>query len=276
MKVQILYDFMVGPWGGGNQFLKALREYFIRSGIYTEKPFEADTLLINSHHCIPEAITLKRKFPGKRIVHRIDGPITIVRGQDNGLERVIHLFNLIAADASVFQSEWSRFENYKAGYIENHFETTIMNAPDQEYFNRKNRIPFSKNRKIRIISTSWSGNWRKGFEVYHWLDNHLDFNRYEMTFIGNSPIRFKNICHISPLGKIELSTELKKNDIYLIASKKDPCSNALIEAMHCGLPAIALADGGHPEIVGNGGVLFSTLYAAYKYIAADQVCQSSP
>ena len=49
----------------------------------------------------------------------------------------------------------------------------------------------------------------------------------------------------------------KKHDIFITASKKDPCSNALIEALHCGLPAIALNDGGHPEIVKNGGELFN-------------------
>ncbi|MFH1634449.1 MAG: glycosyltransferase family 1 protein, partial [Chloroflexota bacterium] len=36
----------------------------------------------------------------------------------------------------------------------------------------------------------------------------------------------------------------------------DPCSNALIEALACGLPALYLNDGGHPELVGFGGLPF--------------------
>ena len=39
-------------------------------------------------------------------------------------------------------------------------------------------------------------------------------------------------------------------------SQDDPCSNSLIEALHCGLPAIVLNSGGHPEIIGNAGVKF--------------------
>ena len=49
----------------------------------------------------------------------------------------------------------------------------------------------------------------------------------------------------------------RSQDIYLTASQNDPCSNALIEAMSCGLPSVALKSGGHPELVGSGGLCFS-------------------
>ncbi|MCB0080983.1 MAG: hypothetical protein KDE47_08645, partial [Caldilineaceae bacterium] len=35
-----------------------------------------------------------------------------------------------------------------------------------------------------------------------------------------------------------------------------PCSNALIEALACGLPALYFDDGGHPELVDQGGLPF--------------------
>ena len=44
----------------------------------------------------------------------------------------------------------------------------------------------------------------------------------------------------------------------MTASEDDPCSNALIEAIHCGLPAVYLESGGHNELVGGGGVGFSS------------------
>ena len=47
----------------------------------------------------------------------------------------------------------------------------------------------------------------------------------------------------------ELSNELRENDIFIFASKKEACSNAFIEAANCGLPAVALNDGGNPEIL---------------------------
>jgi len=49
---------------------------------------------------------------------------------------------------------------------------------------------------------------------------------------------------------------LKDHNIYITASRNDPCSNALIEALHCGLPAVARDDGGHPEIIGEAGEFF--------------------
>ena len=49
---------------------------------------------------------------------------------------------------------------------------------------------------------------------------------------------------------------MREHDIYITASKNDPCSNSLIEALHCGLPAVARNDGGHPEIIGEAGAFF--------------------
>jgi glycosyltransferase involved in cell wall biosynthesis len=54
-----------------------------------------------------------------------------------------------------------------------------------------------------------------------------------------------------------MSRLLKEHDIFITASENDPCSNSLIEAMHCGLPAVALNSGGHPEIIKKGGELFN-------------------
>ena len=54
----------------------------------------------------------------------------------------------------------------------------------------------------------------------------------------------------------QLADCLRNFDIYITASENDPCSNALIEALSCGLPAIFLRSGGHPELVGMGGLGF--------------------
>ena len=48
-----------------------------------------------------------------------------------------------------------------------------------------------------------------------------------------------------------------QHDLFITASIDDPCSNSLIEAMHCGLPSLVRNSGGHPEIVGEGGLLFN-------------------
>jgi len=259
-KINILFDFKKGPWGGGNQFLLALRNYLIKNNRYEETSEKAKIILFNSFQEQKDSkriIFLKKQIYERIIVMRIDGPVFLIRGKDYNVDKNIYQFNDLLADATIFQSEWSRQENYKLGMKPNKFEVVIMNAPNPLIFNKKDKIPFSKDRKIRLIATSWSSNWNKGFETYKWLDEHLDFSKYEMTFIGNSPIEFKNIKHIHPLKSEDLAKELKRSDVYITASKKDPCSNSLIEAMHCGLPAIGLRDGGHPEIIRRGGELFN-------------------
>lgn len=260
MKIHILYTFIEGPYGGGNQFLKGLRDYLSSKRKYNIKSSNSEEILFNSMNYTNKELKnlyqLRRK--GKILIHRVDGPILLYRGKDWQVDKEIYLLNQTLADATIFQSEWSRQENYKLGMKPNKFEIVIMNAPDPLIFNKNGKVPFSNKRKIKLIATSWSSNWNKGFETYKWLDEHLDFSKYKMTFIGNSPIEFKNIKHILPLSSTNLAKELKKNDIYITASKKDPCSNSLIEAMHCGLPSIGFRDGGHPEILKKGGELFDT------------------
>ena len=64
---------------------------------------------------------------------------------------------------------------------------------------------------------------------------------------------------MGPLESGPLAEELRRHDAYIAASRNDPCSNALVEALACGLPAVYRASGGHPELVGDAGVPFSEL-----------------
>jgi glycosyltransferase involved in cell wall biosynthesis len=259
MKIHIIFSFKNGPYGGGNQFLKALRAQFIENEAYAERPEEADVFLFNSFQDIRPTLTFKRKFPGKPFVHRVDGPISLYRNsQSPAVDRTIFSVNDTIADATVFQSRFSLETNRLLGMKESRFEAIIYNAPDNSvFFPDTQDKPLSKPyRKTRLISTSWSSNPMKGFDVYRHLDEHLDFDRYEYLFVGNTPVPFRNIQVLPAQTSQKLAELLRSSDIYITASRKDPCSNSLIEAIACGLPAIALNDGGHPELVGKGGELF--------------------
>jgi glycosyltransferase involved in cell wall biosynthesis len=109
---------------------------------------------------------------------------------------------------------------------------------------------------LRVVISSWSKNWKKGFRDYQWLDENLDFSRFEVTFIGNSPVLFRNIRMVAPLSPEKLADQLREHDAYLTATEQEACSNSLLEALHCGLPCIAKNDGGTPELVGSAGELF--------------------
>ena len=274
MKIHIIFDITDGPRGGGNQFLKALISGLTRRGCYTDNADDAQIYLYNSYQFIDDVCALKKKYPGKTFIHRIDGPIRLYNSLSDRRDHVTNDANRLIADATIFQSEWSRRENYCLGLCPSPFEATIPNAVDPDIFSREGKAEFSATGKIKLIAVSWSNNPKKGFDTYCWLDDNLDFERYAMTFIGNTPVSFKNIHTLAPLNSRQVAEELKNHDIFITAAQKDPCSNALIEALSCGLPVIALRDGGHPEIVNNAGLLFETpdeLPALLERISRDYV-----
>jgi glycosyltransferase involved in cell wall biosynthesis/SAM-dependent methyltransferase len=259
MKIHILYKFVEGPWGGGNQFLKALREYFRKAEVYSESAEDADVTLFNSYPFSSEYLfnlvfKLKNKS-NKILIHRVDGPIFYGRGKDKIIDEIIFKFNNIVVDGTVFQSNWCRKNNYELGMKKSPYETVIINAPDTCIFNSEGKKPFDE-KKIKLIAVSWSSNIRKGFDIYKFLDEHLDFNKYEMTFVGNSSIEFKKIKWIKPVSTKELAKILKEHDIYITASRYEACPNTLIEALHCGLPAVSRNRGVDPEILSEAVELF--------------------
>jgi glycosyltransferase involved in cell wall biosynthesis len=257
VKVHILFEFKEGPWGGGNQFLKSLRKYLYSMDAYDENVETAQAILFNSHQCIGKVAKARLNHPEKTFIHRIDGPIRLYNQTNDKRDNVVFAANRYLADATVFQSTWSQQQNHRLGLHQKAFETIIPNAPESTIFNRRENKPFSTSRRTRLIATSWSPNWKKGFDVYQWLDENLDFNKYEMVFVGKSPVRFNNIKTIPPLSSEDVAEKLKESDIFIFASPIEACSNSLLEALHCGLPAIGPNQSSTPEIIAGGGETFS-------------------
>jgi glycosyltransferase involved in cell wall biosynthesis len=191
------------------------------------------------------------------MVHRVDGPISAYRGWDNGTDQRIWQINHELADATIFQSHYSLQKHLELG-LEMRNPCVIMNAVDGDIFHPHGHIAFERQRKIRLVSTSWSDNPNKGAATYQWIEDHLDWERFDYTFVGRSPIRFQRIHMREPLSSTELAAVLRQHDIFITASVNDPCSNSLIEALACGLPVLYLHSGGHPEIVGQAGLGFSS------------------
>jgi glycosyltransferase involved in cell wall biosynthesis len=267
VKIHIWFSFVDGPWGGGNQFLLALREKLESLGCFAESVAEADAILVNSHHfgSISDftklMASIRRIGHPVSILHRVVGSIAVARGYSRGLltDQLIATFNQLFADGTIFQSDWSRIVGHSIGISKDQAETVIVNAPDARWFYpMAQRLNKPSGKRLRIVATSWSANWRKGFDIYRYLDEALDHSRYEFIFVGNSPIQFQNSRLVPPLGSQELGDLLRTADIYLTATVDDACSNAVVEALHCGLPVVARNSGGHPELVGNCGSMFDS------------------
>jgi glycosyltransferase involved in cell wall biosynthesis len=256
----LFHEFAPPPTGGGHQFLRALVAELERRGLVVELnriSRGTPVCLFNSFNF--DFRRLRRLAHAEcRMVHRVDGPIGVYRGWDDGTDGRIEKINRELADATVVQSQFSLQAHRDLG-IELRAPVVIGNAADPALFHPPAaREPLS-GRKLRLIATSWSDNPNKGADVFRWLDRHLDTDRFELTFVGRSPEPFIRLAALGPLDSSPLAEELRRHDAYIAASRNDPCSNALLEALACGLPAVYRASGGHPELVGDAGVPFSEL-----------------
>ncbi len=258
LTVGLWHSFFKPPYGGGNQFMMALRKGMARRGVdvrENELQTGIDAYVLNSIHFDVDRFLDFSREHRINVIHRIDGPIFLIRGFDREKDELCYQLNEQFASATVLQSAWTYQRIVDMGYRPVR-PVIIHNAVDSDIFHSRGRVPFDRKRKTRIIATSWSGNPRKGGPTYKWMEDHLDWDRYELTFVGNASETFERINHIPPVPSEELASLLRQHDIYITASRNDPCSNALIEAMACGLPALYYNDGGHPELVGCGGLPF--------------------
>jgi glycosyltransferase involved in cell wall biosynthesis len=193
---------------------------------------------------------------GCRVVHRVDGPIALYRGRDDGADRTIVEINAALADATIFQSRWSLEASTSLG-LELREPVVIPNAVDPAIFHPPaDREPLGE-RKMRLITTSWSDNPNKGAETYRRLEGLLDWSRFDWTYVGRIGVPLERIRVVPPLPSTELADLLRTHDVFVTASLNDPASNALLEALACGLPAVYAGSGGHAEIAGDAGFAFS-------------------
>lgn len=256
--VSLWHTFFKPPYGGGNQFMLALRKGLLAKGVdvrHNELSDDIDAHVLNSIHFDVDRFLEFSQCHRINVIHRIDGPIHLIRGFDREKDELCYMLNERFASATVLQSAWTYQRIVEMGYRPVS-PTIVHNAVDPDIFHSRNRAPFNRKGRIRLISTSWSNNPRKGGPTYKWIEEHLDWDRFEYTFVGNASEPFNRIRRIDPVPSDELGDLLREHHIYITASQSDPCSNALIEALACGLPALYFDDGGHPELVGTGGLPF--------------------
>ena len=253
----IFHELAPPPSGGGHQFLRALALELGRRGLEVEH----NRISAGTPSCLFNSFNFDfgrlRRFArsGRTMVHRVDGPIGVYRGFDDGTDQRIAEINRQLADTTVLQSRYSLEKHAELG-IDLRDPVVLPNAVDPSIFHPPERYEPVDGRKVRLIASSWSDNRRKGAESLVWLDRHLDWERYEMTFVGRAPERFERIRAVGPVDSGQVAELLRRHDVYLAPSRDDPCSNALLEALACGLPAAFLESGGHPELVGKGGLPF--------------------
>jgi glycosyltransferase involved in cell wall biosynthesis len=255
--VAVFHDFVAPPSGGGHQFLSGLLRELQRRGL----EIEVNRISAGTPSCLFNSFNFDghrlRRFAreGCRMVHRVDGPIGVYRGFDDGTDRHIFELNQALADATIFQSHYSLEKHLELG-LELREPVVIPNAPDPAIFSPDGRVPLGDG-PVRLITTSWSDNPRKGADVIAELEGLVDPRRYELTFVGRSPVRFERARMIPPVPTAEVVRLLREHHVFVFASLNEACSNALLEALACGLPALYVDSGSNAEVVGAAGVSFA-------------------
>ncbi|GBE39932.1 glycosyl transferases group 1 [bacterium BMS3Bbin08] len=280
IRVFINYKTTDMPWGGSNSFLCALKEFSTNLKdfeLISDKHADFDLMLLNTAYTAPgRYISLKQvrryhehgysnlfKYILKRfkkrqikIVLRLDGLRRFYAEMPEAEGDRIQLSLIRFADAVIFQSDESlnQFKKITGDIPVQHY--IIHNGVNQKIFNMEGKRFWNKKDKLKIFTTSWSTNPRKGFGDIVRLSL---IDGVTVNFVGNWP---KEINH----GKVYLkpsmpqnllSEEYKKNDVFFFPSRNEACPNVIYEALSCGLPVIYHPSGGTPEIASRYGVEFS-------------------
>ena len=248
MKVMISRKPKDGPWGGGNLFIKGLEKCLKTRGhqVFYEFTQDLDFIFMIDPRpsdygvSVNEILQYKHFFPKTQIVHRINE--CDKRKGTNNLDPIL-LQCTDHVDHVVFISEWLQQYFIEKG-LKRKDTSVIYNGCNTDHFNFDKRVESID--KVHLVTHHWSDNIMKGYDFYKELDDILIEKGWEFTFIGRfcKDIKTKNITLLDPSTGNQLADKIKMGNIYITASKWEPCGMHHIEGAACGLPVIYHEMGG--------------------------------
>lgn len=250
------------PYGGGNQFLCKMVQLLSQEGHKVTFNLEEGIDIIflmdprpgDIGYSIQHVDLYKKHFPNVKIIHRINE--CDKRKGTNFIDDLL-LESTKIADRVVFISQWLADYFHDKGFNKTHH--VVYNGCDTSIFNpREEKI---LNSPVKLVTHHWSDNWLKGFDLYTKIDEHLESNSdFEFTYVGRYYRDYKpkatNV--VLPLHGEALANELKSHDIYITASRWEPCGMHHLEGAASGLPVLYHSEtGGIKESCVNHGEEFS-------------------
>ena len=268
MRVYLNLEPRSGAYGGANAFLRTLTKELRRRGVsFTSDPHEqVDVALVNALTGgvgVHDLCRLAER--GIPVVHRKTG----YRGRGApGLRAVVG--GVVVGDAhQVAFSPFVRHSIFQSGYSRDVFVASrftgsysiVPNGVDEAVFNREpgrgSRSPWRDGEPVRVIVSTWSSDETKGFRLYREIDATLAGRRdVRLALVGRVPAgtRLTSFRMHRPRGPSRLAALLKREHVLLHLTEHESCSNALIEGINCGLPAVYLDSGANDEVARAYGV----------------------
>jgi len=257
-KVLINRKPVEGPWGGGNNFVKAIHKYAPKYGFTPVHKFDENIDLIfmidprydELRISINEIAQYKQWRPETRVVYRIN-ECDKRKGLVNDIDPVIKAASDVT-DLCVFISNWIMDYHTKDNWRcpRNH---VVYSGTNKNHFHSRDKLD---NGKINLVTHHWSDNPMKGQDIYQKLDKWVGANTdFTFTYIGRTKACFENTTVIPPTFGSDLGEKLSQYDVYISASRHDPGPNHIIESLACEIPTYALhTSGGAVELVGESHV----------------------
>lgn len=193
---------------------------------------------------------------------------------------------ILVADHVVYQSDFSR--RIHSGYFPRKPYDVITNGG--VYVGASSGVRHRGGDEIRLVTIY--DDWKPAKRISDLLDfvawaNEAGGARVRLTVLGYSgripacaPARMRGQLESSPYVRTlprftafhgEFADALRDGDVYVTLTYRDPCPNAVIEAMAHGLPVVGVRSGGMADIVGDAGVLLAAddfsdgFYASHRF-----------
>ena len=250
MKSYINRRIHLGPWGGGNMFVKAYHEHgdqpnveVLRGYTYNIVP---DVMLLVGLEAegddvgVEQAIYYKMGMnPNVKLVLRVNEN-DARKGTDHMDDALLTVSQHI--DGTVFVSKWLQQYFVAKGWACAN-QAVIVNGVDRSVFKPG---PKANDGRLHIVAHHWSDNRMKGADIYEEIDRLVGErpDKFAFTYIGRHQCGFKHTRVVRPLAGRALGEELGKHDVYVSGSLFDPGPNHVLEALACGLPTYVHRNGG--------------------------------
>jgi len=271
IKLFIYYSITDEPWGGGNSFLKAFRNYILNNKsneieIINNISADYDIFFMNGGHKsqgqyidINEILKAKNGnfiqklfgYKERKVLYRLDGA-RYKYNKTISLMDKLQYRALQNSDFVIFQSAECLNSFREMGYDKSNY-TIIHNGVNQEVFNTEGKEFWGGKGKIKLFSCNWSPNINKGYEIISLFSQNPGVESY---FVGNwnQDVDSGNVHILPPMKQSALVDHYRSCDVFLHAAENDPCPNVVLEAMSCGLPIIYHDSGGTKEIAAKYGL----------------------